>query len=145
MSQTGLPEFDTTVQETNIWLNEIGEGMGNPDKRRAYHALRGVTHALRDRLPIDQVFHLSSQVPMLIRGIMFDGYHPTGKPEKFNEDEFIHRVSEELQKSGGENPQDATRAVFHVMNEHMTGGEVEKVRNALPKGLRDLWPELAKK
>lgn len=145
MSQTGLPEFDTTVQETNIWLNEIGEGMGNPDKRRAYHALRGVLHALRDRLPIEEMCHLSSQVPVLVRGILFDGYQPAGKPEKFDQEEFIHRVSEELQKSGGENPRDASRAVFQVLNDHITAGEVDKIRNTLPHGLRDLWPELAKK
>jgi uncharacterized protein (DUF2267 family) len=31
--------FDHTIQETNTWLNEIIEHMGNPDKQLAYHAL----------------------------------------------------------------------------------------------------------
>ena len=68
MSATGLEVFDKTIQTTHVWLNEIGETIG-PDKQRCYHALRAVLFALRDRLTTEEAFHLSAQLPMLVRGI----------------------------------------------------------------------------
>jgi len=140
MSATGLREFDTTVQQTHTWLNGIEQRMGHPDKRMAYHALRGVLHALRDRLQPAEVFDLSAQLPMLIRGIYFDGYRPSGKPEKFDKGEFLARVEKELDQTGGENPQKAVQAVLRVIAEHVSPGEAEQVRRMLPGDLRALWP-----
>jgi len=83
MSQTGLSAFDSTIQTTNVWLNEITERMGwREDKHRGYHALRAVLHALRDQLPVEHVAALGAQLPLLVRGIYYDGWHPAGKPLK---------------------------------------------------------------
>jgi uncharacterized protein (DUF2267 family) len=68
MSATGLEVLDKSVQTTNIWLDEIMEGIG-PDRRLAWHSLRAVLHALRDRLPLDQAAHLGAQLPIVIRGL----------------------------------------------------------------------------
>jgi uncharacterized protein (DUF2267 family) len=84
MSVTGLRAFNHTVQETNTWLNEIEVLMDNSNRQLAYHCLRGVLFALRDRLPVDQVFNLSSQLPMLIRGLFFERYAVTGRPLKYD-------------------------------------------------------------
>jgi uncharacterized protein (DUF2267 family) len=46
MSVTGLTPFDSTLQTTNIWLNDVLERMGWQDRYLAYHALRAVLHAL---------------------------------------------------------------------------------------------------
>lgn len=140
MADTGLPEFDTTVQHTNAWLSGIEGAMGHPDRRMAYHALRGVLHALRDRLEPGELFDFSAQVPMLVRGILFDGYRPAGKPEKLDKDAFLERVAKELQPAGGENPTKAAEAVFQVIADHISPGEVDQVCKVLPKDLRALWP-----
>ena len=46
---TGLAVFDTTVQETNAWLNQIEAGLPPCGKQDAYQALRTVLHVLRDK------------------------------------------------------------------------------------------------
>ena len=40
MSATGLASFDTTIQKTNIWLDDIMDELGWDDLQRAYHALQ---------------------------------------------------------------------------------------------------------
>ncbi len=144
MAELGLKVFDRTIHDTNAWLKEISEEMGHPDRQMAYHALRGVLFTLRDRLTVDEAADFASQLPLLIRGVFYEGYKPAGKPEKYRDrDEWLKRVTGELQKTGGENPEKATRAVFAVLNRHLTGGELEDVRRMLPSDVRVFWPEEA--
>lgn len=131
-----------TVHQTSTWLKRIGEELSHGDKQRAYHALRGVLSALRDRLSGEEAFDLSAQLPTLVRGEFFEGYHPAGKLETYrSRDEFLRRVNEELEAVGGANPEMVTRAVLTVLNGKVTEGEVEDVRHMLPSSIRDLWPE----
>lgn len=141
MAKEGIKAFDTTVQETNHILNDIGDEMGDPRPSVAYHALRGVLFALRDRLPMSEAVQFAAQLPMLVRGIFFEGYRPTGKPDKFDKDTFLARVSEELRMGGGANAADAARAVFAVLQRRVDRGEIDDVRNSLPGDIRKLWPE----
>ena len=78
---------------------------------------------------------------MLIRGIYFEGYKASGKPQKFGKQDFLKRVNTELQEAGGADPEAATRAVVRVLDRHITGGEMDDVRSALPKELQGLMPE----
>jgi uncharacterized protein (DUF2267 family) len=140
MAMTGLEVFDTTVQRTNIWLNEIAEQLG-PDRQRAYHALRAVLHTLRDRLTVDEAAHLSAQLPMLVRGLFFEGWHPAHKPEKMRTGEdFLARIQAELVGIQPINPEAAARAVFAVLDRHVTPGAGMHVKDMLPKEVRRLWP-----
>lgn len=51
-------------------------------------------HCLRDRLSVDQAAHLSAQLPLLVRGIYYESYHPAGKPEKVrSRAEFLEHVN----------------------------------------------------
>lgn len=142
MGELGLNLIDRTVHDTNRWLKQISEELGHPDRQMAYHALRGVLHALRDRLTVDETADLGAQLPTLIRGIFYEGYKPAGKPERYRHlDEFLEKVNPDLQSAGGANPEAATRAVFTVIEANVSGGVVEHVRDMLPDEVRRLWPE----
>ena len=141
MSDLGLNVFDTTVRETHGWLNEIGESLG-PDKQRQYHALRAVLFALRDRMTVDEAFHLSAQLPLLVRGIFWEGYNPTGKPETYRDRAaFLDRVSGWLELSPPLDPEDSARAVFQAVARNIEPGQLEQVRHMMPEPVRDLFPE----
>ncbi|HSM19769.1 MAG TPA: DUF2267 domain-containing protein, partial [Hyphomicrobiales bacterium] len=64
-----IDAVDTTIQTTNIWLNELDQAMGWDHRQRTYRLLRAVLHALRDRLPVNEATDLGAQLPLLIRGI----------------------------------------------------------------------------
>jgi uncharacterized protein (DUF2267 family) len=140
MTQTGLAPFDSTIQTTNIWLHDIQERLGWIDRHRAYHALRAVLHALRDRLPVDQVAALAAQLPMLVRGFYYEGWHPHGKPVKErHREEFLAHVAAAFRDDLDVDPEQVTEAVLRVLSKHVTPGEIAGVKRSLPTELRSLW------
>lgn len=139
MSATGLDVFDKTLQTTNIWLNEIMDRIG-PDRQVAWKVLSTVLHKLRDRLPIELSAHLGAQLPLLVRGAYYDQFEPAKMPSDCRSpEEFTAEVAEWLSDIRPVDPEEAIAAVFAVLSRHLSDGQVAKVRNALPKGIRMLW------
>lgn len=140
MSSTGLEVFDKTVQTTNIWLNEIGQDLG-PDRQRCYNALRAVLFALRDRLTVDEAADLSAQLPMLIRGIFYEGFRPSTMPQRIRtQDEFLAKINEHLKNIRPLGADEAARAVFRVLESNIPGGQINEVKQMLPLEIRRLFP-----
>jgi uncharacterized protein (DUF2267 family) len=139
MSATGLDVFDKTLQITNIWLNEIMERLG-PDRQVAWKVLSTVLHKLRDRLPADHSAHLGAQLPLLVRGAYYDQYEPGRQPSGCKTaEEFTAEVAEWLSDIRPVDPDEAIRTVFDLLSRHVSEGQIDKVRGALPKGMRMLW------
>ncbi|MCC7025279.1 MAG: DUF2267 domain-containing protein [Thermomicrobiales bacterium] len=146
MTNTNPDVFDTTVQETNTWLRDIGEILGDNDRQHAYLALRGTLHALRDQLPIDESAQLSAQLPMLVRGIYFEGWNPGPAPPRGESRErFLDRVDQEVERTRWAtfDPEKEARAVLRVLADRVSAGEVQQVRRLMPEQVRELWPEIA--
>ena len=141
MSTTGLDVFDRTLHRTNSWLSDIMHVLGSQDRHAAYVALRASLHALRDRLPVEEVAQLGAQLPMLVRGSYYEGWDPTAKPLKIrHKDEFLARVAQEIQGNDAADVEQLVRAVFAVLAARVTEGEIEDVRHVLPEEVRRLWP-----
>lgn len=141
MSPTGISVLDNATQDVNIWLNEISKHANWEDKNRSYRVLRATVHALRDWLGVDEAADLGAQLPILIRGIYYEGWNPsaTPLPERDLED-FYQRVQREFKTDPLHNPQLAVSAVFAVLANHVTRGEIDQIINTMRKELRALWP-----
>ena len=139
MSANGLDVFDKTLQTTHIWLDELMSAIG-PDRQVAWKVLTTVLRKLRDRLPVELAAHLSSQLPLLIRGAFYDQYQPARQPSTCrNAEEFVAEVAEWLADTRPVDPRLAVRAVFAILSHHVPEGEIVKVQDALPGDLRALW------
>ena len=116
MSESHVAVLDHTVQETNIWLKAIAGQFYSDDRHHAYNALRAVLHALRDRLPPEVAVHLGAQLPTLVRGIYYEGWHMAGKPTKErNAREFADHVLKALPPQFPMDPLTVTRGVFEIL------------------------------
>lgn len=139
---TGVSAFEKTIEKTNLWLGELERIMGWPDRSKAYMALRAVLHALRDRLPPDEAADLAAQLPMLIRGFFYEGWHPANKPRKYrHKEDFLEQVRKEAPWLAGAELEPAVTAVFGILESEVGGGETVQVRRLLPPELRELWTQ----
>ena len=141
MGATGLDVFDTTLQKTNEWLNAIMEELGWGDRRRAYLALRGTLHALRDYLVVDEGAQLAAQLPLLVRGVYYEGWDPSRVPvEGRDREDFLGRVAGAFERADPEvDPERVARAVLGVLGSRISAGEAEQARRLLPKEVQALW------
>lgn len=141
MSETGLEAFDTTIHKTNSWLNDLMQALYWLDRHRAYLALRATLHALRDRLPVEEVAQFGAQFPMLIRRFYYEGWNPTGKPQRArHKEQFLARIEQQFRNDASIDSEEIVRVVFSVIANRVTIGEIEDVKHILPTEIRELWP-----
>ena len=130
------------MQTANIWIAEFQEHTGIEDYRKAFVAMRGTLHALRDRLPMQEAVDLAAQLPMLFKGVFFDGWTPSGKPVKIrNETAFLELVRKRLGPDAGLDPRTCVRGLIAVLTRHVTAGEMKDVVSVLPKDVVEIWRE----
>jgi uncharacterized protein (DUF2267 family) len=142
MMSSRVAAFDKTLEKTNVWLNELEAILAWHDRERAYHALRAVLQAVRDRLPPHEAVDLGAQLPMLIRGFYYEGWRPAGKPLKYRDKRrFLARVAKNAPAIDDSNLERIVTAVFGVLASQLPRGERDQVRRALPAGVRELWAQ----
>lgn len=140
---TGLAVFDTTLEQTNTWLRRIEERLQPCDRQQAYAALRATLHVLRDRLPAEAVLSLSAQLPMLVRGLFFEGWRPVeGPTDERTPQEFAARLAERLPPAFPRQPNETAEAVLGVMADALDPGETAKLASHLPGPLRTMFPDI---
>ncbi|MGH3427207.1 MAG: DUF2267 domain-containing protein [Mycobacteriales bacterium] len=141
METPELSGLESTFRKTHQWLDDIQAAIGADDTQLAYGAQRAVMHALRDRLPVQEATQLGAQLPMLIRGLYYEGWCPAGKPRKFHRPEFLEAIRLWLPPGPDRlHPEVLARAVLSVIDRHVSAGEVRDVKANLPADLRELWP-----
>jgi uncharacterized protein (DUF2267 family) len=142
VSSTGYATFDTTLAKTNGVLKQIEQSYGWPKERRnqSYAALRAVLHALRDRLTVEEAAQLSAQLPMLIRGIYFEGWDPTKVPVKMHRDDFLARIRDEFPFEIPGGPERLLGTTVQALRRHITEGEWKDIRASLPEDVVAVLP-----
>jgi uncharacterized protein (DUF2267 family) len=140
MTATTISSFESTIHKTNIWLKDVMEELDWDSHERAYHALRTVLHALRDRLSTQEVADLAAQLPMLVRGFYYEGWSPGRQtPADRHKEQFLAHIDDAFRDDMTINAEELARAVFHVISKHVSSGEVTDIRHTLPREIRELW------
>jgi uncharacterized protein (DUF2267 family) len=140
MKTTGITTLDHAPQVVAEWLNLLQDDLGWLDRGRALLLLRETLHAVRDFLTVDEAADLSAQLPVLIRGIFFEGWVPAKTPAKLRSvDDFLERVTKSFASDPLPEPDVAVAAVFAVLRRQISPGEYRQVAWAMRKPLRDLW------
>ncbi len=140
MAMTGIPALDHAPQVFAEWLNELCKELGWSEKSRANLLLHETLHAIRDFLTVDEAADLASQLPVLVRGVFYEGWNPSKTPVKpRNKSDLLARISARFSKQPIEDPEKAVAAVFSLLRRHVAGGEIDQVRHALRRSIQEMW------
>lgn len=125
--------FDTAVQKGNIWLKDIEKAGKLRSRFQAYAALRSVLHALRDCAPPAEAVKFSAQMPLLVKGVFFDGWKVSPKPERLSREEFHAYVLRGLKDQTGVDPSTALKAVLSALSRHISPSVLKTFQLILPR------------
>jgi uncharacterized protein (DUF2267 family) len=135
------PTISHAVQQTQEWLKALCDSGGYSGEAEALAVLRAVLHQLRDRVSPQEAVDLGAQLPLIVRGIYYEGWRPAQTPERLRSvDEFVRGVATKLHP----HPVDAkgaTQDVFALLAQAIDSGEIADVIGQLPDGVKGLWPE----
>lgn len=135
-----IQNFDTTLHESEHWLEEVQKELQYKSEHDAYHALRAVLHTLRDHLPQDTSMHFAKQLPMLLKGLYFEGWHGAA-PENVDRTEFLEEIKAHLKKE--DYPERVFHGVMKVITKHTGVPELYELQMVLPKDVTAMMKEEA--
>lgn len=130
---THVPTLEHAIHQTNLWLNDVGAELDGAGHQEAYRALRATLHALRDRLPVNETAKLAAQLPDLLRGVYYEGWHPSRTPARYHtRDELLERIAHEGAFHGHTEASYAAQAALAVLRRRISAGQIADVAAVLP-------------
>lgn len=133
--------FERTTHEAHEWVNNLAGRTGWQSERDVLRLLRTVLCKIRDHLPVNEMAQFSAQLPLILRGMFFEGWQPKVTPvRERHAADFIADLDDKVGDVIDYQGLSDIKAVFNVINDQISRGEVEDVRACLPQELRDLWP-----
>jgi uncharacterized protein (DUF2267 family) len=137
-----IQNLSEAIPEVEAWVTDLTRHLGWHDRQRAALALMATLHALRDCLPRDEAIYLGAQLPVLLRGLYYEGWHPSARIARTrSRSAFIERIQEGVHRDPGVDAEKVAEAVFALLAERMPPAELEEAKAATPAALRMFWPE----
>lgn len=91
-------------------------------------------------MTVDEAAQLAAQLPMLVRGIYYDGWEPTRVPVKMDKDEFLARVRKEFPYDIRGSLDELVQTVLQALRSYITEGEWQDIKSSMPKDLATAFP-----
>jgi uncharacterized protein (DUF2267 family) len=139
MSEQGLETIEATVQKRTSGLRESPNQCTRKNRCLEVSAIK----TLRDRLPIDLAVHFGAQLPMLIRGLYYEGREPSKVPIKMSREEFLAVVQSRIIADRVFDPVETGLNVLAIVGNHVGNGEMRKIMDGFPREMQSFFPALA--
>ncbi len=124
------------------WVDDLLDRLDWRHRETALLALRATLQTLRDHLPVDEAVNLGGELPLVLRGLYYDGWHPATKPLALPDRQtFLERVHAGMHRDPGIDAEQVVRGVFALLSERISDVEIQGVKVVLPETLRGLWPD----
>jgi uncharacterized protein (DUF2267 family) len=136
----GLQDLHAAIPATEDWVDDLQRRLGWQDRERVYQVLLAALHALRDCLPRDEAIFLGAQLPTLLRGLYYEGWHPGSRTTARSRAAYLERIHEGVHRDPGVDAEQVARAVFSLLAARLSPAELEDAKAATPAVLRNLWP-----
>jgi uncharacterized protein (DUF2267 family) len=135
-----MQDLNQAVQATQDWIDDLMQRLDWHDRGRVYPALLATLHALRDSLTRNAAVYLGAQLPTLLRGLYYEGWHPDGSAPAKSRSAFLERVHDGVHRDPGVDAEQVAHAVFALLAARLSAAELEDAKAATPKPLHGFWP-----
>ncbi|WP_423147817.1 DUF2267 domain-containing protein [Rubrolithibacter danxiaensis] len=112
------------------------------DMEHAFRVTQAVFHGLRDRITIEESMHLISELPMALKAMYVNEWNISKKRNDSSTlHEFLKEISNETRTAEidfGSNPKEEAPAVFRVIRNCVSQGEMEHVKGQLTPEIAEL-------
>ncbi len=129
--------FENYLNDAKRWLHDLCTYLGIEDENKASRILRAVLHAIRDRIPTGEAIHLAAQLPILWKGIYYDGFTAHEPVRIRHEEEWLEFIRSKDSGAGqGDFPTlDHAYYAYHdvmaFLRNHISAGQYDQVAQAL--------------
>ena len=139
--------FNQYAAEGNRFMKEYTKQMGfGKDTDKAGRILSSILHALREIIPVEESLQFIAQLPMFIKAVYVNGWSIKKKKQKIKHmADFIDLVRKydgpaaindfEYSDEVAEKYIDVT---FIYLRKYVSLGEMEDIRDSLPKDLKSM-------
>ena len=118
-------DFDAAIRGTDDWIDNLKLQLGWQDRERVYAVLLATLHALRDCLARDEAIYLGAELPALLRGFYYAGWHPGARKAPGSRSAFLERIHDGVHRDPGVDSEEVARAVFALIAARLPAAEVE--------------------
>ena len=139
--------FNQYATEGNTFIKNYAEAMSMENERdKAGRILTSVLHALRDIISTEESLQFIAQLPMFVKAVYVNGWSIKKKKVKArNMVDFIDLVRKHDGPAATNDfeyndkvAEDHIRNTFKFLKKHVSKGEMEDIRDGLPKDLKNL-------
>lgn len=88
----------------------------------------------------DEAVYFGAQLPALLRGVYYEGWHPGARPTSRSRTAFLDRIHDGVHRDPGIDAEAVARAVFSLIAARVPAAELEDAKAATPKPMHNLWP-----
>ncbi len=138
--------FNQYATEANTFLKEYAEEMNlkdNPDK--AGRILSAILHGLREIISVEESLQLVAQLPMFLKAVYVNGWTIKTKKDKIKHmEQFIDLVrsfdgvTSIYDFGSNEIAEHYIQTTFFLLRKYISPGEMQDIRNELPKNLKNM-------
>ncbi|MFD2247307.1 DUF2267 domain-containing protein [Pontibacter ruber] len=129
--------FENYHKEAKTWLHELCQYLGIEDEAKSARIFRSVLHAIRDRIQPGEAIHLAAQLPVVWKGIYFDGFSLHEPVRIRHEEEWLEFIrSKDAFAENGDFPtldhvHYAFMDVMRFLRDHISEGQYLQIEHAL--------------
>lgn len=133
--------LNKSILKTYEWISHIEANLelNTSHKKEALAYLRAVMHTLRDHLTVNELANFSAQLPIVIRGLLYENWSPMPSIIKDRSKEnFMKEIWKRIPNAYHKFPiEHIIAAVFKAIAANIDYAEFNKILHALPYHIRE--------
>jgi uncharacterized protein (DUF2267 family) len=135
-----LQNIDKAASAAQEWVDDLARRLDWHDRERVYLVLIAALHGLRDCVGREEAVYIGANLPTLLRGLYYEGWHPGGHPEARSRRAFLERIHDGVHRDPAVDAEQVARAVLALLAARLPAAEIEDAKAATPRELHNLWP-----